>query len=92
MIQSNECKVMSVIVNTKLTRGKGEEVSDPVRTIIQISELDGTLIVENDPFKKYSAKDIIDFIAYRGDKSETQFTDIYLDIDKYFNSGIILNQ
>jgi hypothetical protein len=44
------CYLQEVIITDNTTRGKGVE-GDPVRRILQVYAKDGTLIMENDPYK-----------------------------------------
>ena len=59
----NETKVIQVIYCNKEVRGSGK-FPDPVRGIGQIIDFDGNVLMENDPEKVFTKKDMINFAGF----------------------------
>jgi len=66
---SDEVKVIQVIYCSKKRKGQGI-VFDPIRIIEEIFDLDGNLIFDYDPEKRFTEKDLFDITARCGIDAE----------------------
>jgi hypothetical protein len=61
--------VVQVIYTETERRGSGMSIHDPVRSVRQVFDLDGNLIMEHDPYAMLTVREVMEVIKHR-DRSE----------------------
>lgn len=60
----SEVKIIKLIYCAKERRGTGADIYDPIRIVRQLYTEEGDLFMEDDPFAKYSPKDMQEMIEF----------------------------
>ena len=73
-------EVKEVIISDLRTKGLGKDITDPVRTVLEIYTKEGVLLADKDSFGNYSAQQLIEFGQFCREHNKTD------DIKEIFQS------